>query len=119
LAARSSLRDARRRQELPSEPRPATSRSQPPPIPSQRQARLLPRSSPPQAEALAARIKQWRADEAKRLKVPAYVVLHDRTLTALAQVRPRNPRQLLEIDGMGPAKVERFGEAILRLCAQE
>ena len=73
----------------------------------------------PQAEALAARIKQWRADEAKRLKVPAYVVLHDRTLTALAQVRPRNPRQLLEIDGMGPAKVERFGEAILRLCAQE
>ena len=73
----------------------------------------------PQAEALAARIKQWRADEAKRLKVPAYVVLHDRTLTALAQARPRNPRQLLEIDGMGPAKVERFGEAILNLCAME
>jgi len=73
----------------------------------------------PQDEALAARIKQWRAEEAKRLRVPAYVVLHDRTLTALAQARPRNPRQLLEIDGMGPAKVERFGEAILGLCAAE
>ena len=73
----------------------------------------------PQAEALAARIKQWRAEEAKRLRVPAYVVLHDRTLTALAQARPRNPRQLLEIDGMGPAKVDRFGEAILKLCAPE
>ena len=73
----------------------------------------------PDAEALAARIRQWRAEEAKRLRVPAYIVLHDRTLTALAHARPRNPRQLLEIDGMGPAKVERFGEAILALCTAE
>jgi superfamily II DNA helicase RecQ len=70
-----------------------------------------------QDEALAARIKEWRAEEAKRLRVPAYVVMHDRTLTAVVQARPRNPRQLLDIDGMGPAKVERFGEAILALCA--
>jgi superfamily II DNA helicase RecQ len=69
-----------------------------------------------EGEALAARIKEWRAAEAKRLRVPAYVVLHDRTVAALALARPANPRQLLEIDGMGPAKVERFGEAILGLC---
>ena len=67
-------------------------------------------------EALAARIKEWRAGEAKRLRVPAYVVLHDRTVKALAQARPANPKQLLEIDGMGPAKVEKFGEAILEVC---
>jgi superfamily II DNA helicase RecQ len=67
-------------------------------------------------EALAARIKEWRAAEAKRLRVPAYVVLHDRTVNALAQARPANPKQLLEIDGMGPAKVEKFGGAILGLC---
>jgi superfamily II DNA helicase RecQ len=67
-------------------------------------------------EALAGRLREWRAAEAKRLGVPAYVVLHDRTLTALARVRPTTPRQLLEISGMGPAKVERFGEAILALC---
>ena len=70
----------------------------------------------PASEALAARLKEWRAAEAKRLGVPAYVVLHDRTLTALAHARPANPRQLLEISGMGPAKAERFGEAILGLC---
>lgn len=69
-------------------------------------------------ETLAARLREWRAAEAKRLRVPAYVVLHDRTLTALAQARPGNPRQLLEIDGMGPAKVEKFGEAILGLCGE-
>ena len=69
-----------------------------------------------EVEALAARLREWRAAEAKRLRVPAYLVLHDRTLTALAQARPANPRQLLEVDGMGPAKVEKFGAAILGLC---
>jgi superfamily II DNA helicase RecQ len=75
----------------------------------------------PEEEAAAAqieiRLKEWRAAEAKRLGVPAYVVLHDRTLTALALARPENARQLLEIDGIGPAKAERFGETILNLCA--
>jgi len=68
-------------------------------------------------EAVAARIREWRASEAKRLKVPAYVVLHDRTLTAVAHACPRTPNDLLRIDGIGPAKVERFGDEILRLCA--
>ncbi|HEY1902052.1 MAG TPA: ATP-dependent DNA helicase RecQ [Terracidiphilus sp.] len=68
-------------------------------------------------EALAAQIREWRAGEAKRLRVPAYVVLHDRTLTALAAARPKNPRELLLIDGIGPAKAERFGEELLKLCA--
>ncbi|HEX4031214.1 MAG TPA: ATP-dependent DNA helicase RecQ [Terracidiphilus sp.] len=67
-------------------------------------------------EALAAKLREWRAAEAKRLGVPAYVILHDRTLKALAASRPSNSRQLLEIDGMGSAKVEKFGAAILALC---
>ena len=67
-------------------------------------------------ESLAARLKEWRTSEAKRLRVPAYCVMHDRTLTAVACARPTNPRQLLEIDGIGPAKVEKFGPAILEIC---
>ena len=70
-----------------------------------------------EGEVLAARLRQWRAAEAKRLGVPAYIVLQNHTLTALAQTRPANLRQLQEIDGMGPAKTERFGEAILELCS--
>lgn len=70
----------------------------------------------PADETIAARLKAWRATEAKRLGVPAFVVMHDRTLKALAQSRPANPRQLLEVDGMGPAKVEKFGNTILALC---
>ncbi len=70
----------------------------------------------PESQALAARLKEWRAAEAKRLGLPAYMVLQDKTLAVLAHVRPGNPRQLLTIDGMGPAKVEKFGAAILGLC---
>ncbi len=72
----------------------------------------------PDDAALAARLREWRAAEAKRLRVPAYVVMHDRTIMALAMARPRNPREMLEIDGMGPAKVEKFGEALLGLCGE-
>jgi RecQ family ATP-dependent DNA helicase len=76
----------------------------------------LPRPTPA-SETLAGRLKEWRSAEAKRLGVPAYIVLHDRALQAVALARPANPAQLLAIDGIGPAKAERFGEAILKLCA--
>jgi RecQ family ATP-dependent DNA helicase len=70
----------------------------------------------PESQALAARLREWRAGEAKRLGLPAFVVLHDRTLMEVAQLRPGNPNQLLTIDGIGPAKAEKFGAEILRLC---
>jgi superfamily II DNA helicase RecQ len=73
----------------------------------------------PQAEALAARLREWRTAEAKRLRVPSFVVLHDRTLTEVARLRPGNPNELLAIDGIGSAKVEKFGAAILGLCGTE
>ena len=79
----------------------------------------LPIASPQPAkesEAVAAKLKEWRAAEAKRLGVPAYVVLPDRALNAVALARPASPSQLLAVDGIGPAKVEKFGEAILSLC---
>ena len=72
----------------------------------------------PASEALGALLREWRAAEAKRLRVPAFVVLHDRTLQAVALARPANHAQLLAIDGIGPAKMERFGEAILKMCAE-
>lgn len=65
---------------------------------------------------LATKLKEWRAAESKRLGVPAYMVLHDRTLNAVAATRPRNPHELLNVEGMGPSKIGRFGEAILAIC---
>ncbi len=70
-----------------------------------------------ESETLAAKLREWRVAEAKRLGIPAYIVLHDRALNAVAQTRPATPNQLLAIDGIGPAKVEKFGETILKICA--
>jgi superfamily II DNA helicase RecQ len=67
-------------------------------------------------EALVARLREWRAVEAKRLGIPAFIVLHDKTLKAIAQARPCTPNQLLSVNGFGTAKVEKFGEAILGMC---
>jgi superfamily II DNA helicase RecQ len=72
-----------------------------------------------EGEALAARLKEWRTAEAKKLGIPAYMVLHDRALRSLAAVRPQNPKQLLEINGMGPTKAERFGGEILEICGSD
>ena len=88
---------------------------------STRSARSIDKEASPQTlsadgEALRSRLKEWRTGEAKRLRVPPYCVMHDSTLTAVAFARPINPRQLLEIDGIGPAKIEKFGPAILEIC---
>jgi RecQ family ATP-dependent DNA helicase len=68
-------------------------------------------------EELAERLRAWRTAEAKRLGVPAYVVMHNQALAAVAQARPATPRELLGVKGLGSAKVEKFGEAILKICA--
>jgi superfamily II DNA helicase RecQ len=69
-----------------------------------------------EGERVVARLKEWRTTEAKRLRVPAYLILNDRTINALAQARPKNPNQLLGVDGIGPGKAEKFGDVLLELC---
>ncbi len=68
------------------------------------------------AEVLA-RLKGWRLDEAKRKGMPPYVIFHDSTLEALAAAQPRDREALRQVRGIGPAKLEAYGEALLRLLA--
>jgi len=65
--------------------------------------------------ALLASLKEWRSAEAKRRGVPAYVVFHDRTLTLLAVHRPGDRRSLGALRGVGPAKLDTYGDVLLRL----
>jgi len=70
----------------------------------------------PDADLLR-RLKAWRAAEARRRGVPAYVVFHDSTLEALAVVRPCDRGSLLRVRGVGPAKVETYGQDLLKVLA--
>ena len=65
--------------------------------------------------ALLATLKQWRTTMAKGGKVPAYVIFADATLEAIATARPRRRADLLAVSGIGPVKVERYGEVLLQL----
>ncbi|QDX80679.1 DNA helicase RecQ [Denitratisoma sp. DHT3] len=67
--------------------------------------------------ALFETLRTWRAEEAKRQGVPAYVILHDRSLRELAQQRPATLADLHEVPGIGEAKAARYGEALLELIA--
>ncbi len=61
-------------------------------------------------------LRTWRADRARHDGVPAYVIFSNRELAAVASRRPQSPAALQKIDGIGSAKVERYGEAILAQC---
>jgi DNA helicase-2/ATP-dependent DNA helicase PcrA len=68
-------------------------------------------------EATFEALRRWRSEVAAEQKVPAYVVFTDATLTAIAESRPRDPGQLAAIPGVGPTKLERYGQAVLGLLA--
>src|SRR5574343_1322707 len=70
-------------------------------------------------EALFQLLRQWRADTAREQGVPAYVILHDKTLRELAEVRPVSRGLLAGITGMGSAKIEHYGEELLELIRNE
>ena len=62
-------------------------------------------------------LRAWRAGVAREQGVPAYVVFADATLRALAAHRPASPADLDGITGIGAAKRERYGEAVLAIIA--
>ena len=63
------------------------------------------------------RLREVRKEIAVEEKVPAYVVLHDRSLLDLARVRPTAPAMLEGLHGMGEKKRARFGERIVDAIA--
>lgn len=63
-------------------------------------------------------LKRFRSEEARKRSVPAYVIFHDKTLSQLVQARPQAASELSDIDGLGPKKIESYGELILGILKQ-
>ena len=64
-------------------------------------------------EALFERLRVWRKARADEDEVPAFVVFSDATLQLIAEQRPTSAAALLRINGVGPAKLERYGDSLL------
>ncbi|MGL6279563.1 MAG: HRDC domain-containing protein, partial [Gaiella sp.] len=64
-----------------------------------------------------AALRAWRAERSRADGVPAYVVLHDATLRELASARPSSVAELAGVPGLGPVKLERYGDDLLAVLA--
>jgi ATP-dependent DNA helicase RecQ len=62
---------------------------------------------------LREKLKEWRRGLARELSVPAYVILHDSTIDALCRQLPSTIAELMDVQGIGEKRAERFGAAIL------
>ncbi|MDQ0866054.1 ATP-dependent helicase [Arthrobacter globiformis] len=63
-------------------------------------------------------LREWRKDVAQSADVPAFVVFTDATLTAIAEARPSSLEELARLAGVGPSKLERYGEAVLAVLTE-
>lgn len=68
-------------------------------------------------DALFQGLREWRRETARDQGVPAYVVFPDATLHAIAATRPATRAELAGIPGVGAVKLDRYGSAVLELCA--
>ena len=64
-------------------------------------------------EEIFSSLRDLRKDLADRQRVPAYIVFGNQVLVEMAVKQPRSEAQLLEITGVGPAKLEKYGAAFL------
>ena len=66
-----------------------------------------------EGEALFQSLRELRKSIADKQGVPAYIVFSDKTLRAMAETRPSTPQAFLAVSGVGPLKLERYGEAFM------
>jgi DNA helicase-2/ATP-dependent DNA helicase PcrA len=69
-------------------------------------------------DPLFRRLRTWRLETSRDQGVPAYVVFSDATLQAIAERRPGTLSQLAGVPGVGAVKLDRYGAAVLAICAQ-
>ena len=74
---------------------------------------------PPNPEAIAENLRQYREREARRRHQPAYTIFNNDTIELIAAKRPINLRQLGNIRGVGPGTLAVHGAAIIKIIRGE
>jgi ATP-dependent DNA helicase RecQ len=87
-----------------------------PPVP---QHATPPASSSSQPDpTLFEALRTWRTEQARAQKKPPYVIFANKVLEAIAAQRPTSLAELGVISGIGPAKLEQYGQAVLAIVAE-
>jgi len=70
-------------------------------------------------DPLYAVLKKWRLETAQAEERPAYVIFHNSTLAEIVRRGPRSREELAAVPGVGPAKLDRYGDDLLAVLAAE
>jgi superfamily II DNA helicase RecQ len=64
-------------------------------------------------------LKLWRARSAKSEGVPPYIIFSNKQLAQIANLKPQSLTDLSKIDGVGEAKIKKYGTAVLEITSHE
>ena len=108
---------AKRSRKKPAEPTPTKKKSRKKSTPKV--------AEPPSEEGVEAdekvveRLREWRLKQSRSKRIPAFRVMTDRTLYAIAAILPESKEALLRVHGVGPKLADKYGTKILSLIRQE
>ena len=92
--------------------------------PSARTVRVVPsRTESLQAPAgerspLSNALRTWRTSRARADAVAPFIVFHDSTIEAIAERQPRSIAELRRVPGVGPTKLDRYGEELIAVVTR-
>ena len=86
---------------------------------SARRAASSVRVDPSDRSALSNALRAWRTARARADSVAPFIVFHDSTIEAIAAGQPRSIAELRRIPGVGPTKLDRYGEEIIGVVVRE
>ena len=97
-----------------------STRTEPSPAPRKPLERAAKKDEPRRDvdDMLFEKLRAWRLEQARERKVPPYVVFHDSHLRNIAACRPATLAALSELRGIGPRKLDLYGEKVVILVRE-
>ena len=78
-----------------------------------------PKVDPADRSPLSNALRAWRTARARTDAVAPFIVFHDATIEAIAALRPRSIAELRRVPGIGPTKLDRYGEEIIGVVVRD
>ena len=73
----------------------------------------------PYDPALFEQLRTWRLEAARQEGQKAFYVFPDATLERIAAARPQTLEELEAVKGVGPKKLQQYGQAVLDITRRE
>lgn len=63
-------------------------------------------------------LREKRKELARKQRVPAFMIFSDRSLHDMSRIKPQNETDFLEVNGVGQAKMKKYGQAMINIIKQ-